>query len=118
MKPHTPFNISPSRYPRFAQMTNSKQCCEYCGERWSALHSACRPNRRPQTQTQSQPRSLCRLFDATGKRLSTVLAVSDGKLVEISPLTSTVFASDVEWKAAYPTGTVVKMDTPKADGKA
>lgn len=87
-------------------MTNSKQHCEYCGERWSALHSACRPNRRPQTQ--SQPRSLRRLFNAAGKRLSTVLVVSDGKLLEISPLTSTVFASDAEWKAAYPTGSDVR----------
>jgi hypothetical protein len=51
-----------------------------------------------------------RLFDAAGKRLSTVRIVSDGKLLEISPLTATVFATDAEWKAAYPTGTVVKSE--------
>ncbi len=82
-------------------MTNSKQYCEYCGERWSYIHTACRPNRRP------HPHLMRRLFDAAGKRLSTVRVVSDGKLLEISPLTATVFASDAEWKAAYPTGTEV-----------
>ena len=86
-------------------MTNSKQHCEYCGERWSALHSACRPNRR--LPSNPQPHPMRRLFDAAGKRLSTVLVVSDGKLLEISPLTSAVFASDAEWKAAYPTGSEV-----------
>jgi hypothetical protein len=48
-----------------------------------------------------------RLFDSAGKRLSTVRVVSDGKLLEISPLTATVFASEAEWKAAYPTGSEV-----------
>lgn len=90
-------------------MTNSKQHCDYCGERWSALHSACRPHRRPQL------RPMRRLFDAAGTRLSTVRVENDRKLFEVSPLTATTFATEAEWRAAYPTGTEVRDDPTTAD---
>ena len=48
------------------------------------------------------------LFDAAGKRLSTVRVENDRKLFEVSPLTATTFASETEWKAAYPTGTEIR----------
>jgi hypothetical protein len=81
-------------------MTNSKQYCDYCGERWNSTHSSCRP---PLTQPKR------RLFDAEGNRLSTVREQSDGRLFEISPLTATTFKTETEWKAAYPAGVRVEL---------
>lgn len=91
-------------------MTNSKQYCDVCGERWSSLHSMCRASERRANDTSIR----YSLFDSAGKRLSTVRLQSDKTLFEISPLTATTFKTEAEWKAAYPTASTVTEVQSKA----
>lgn len=77
-------------------MTNSKQYCDYCGERWSALHNACAPQRPPYLQYKYM-----RLFK-DGKKVSTVRLEENDTLIEIYPERGAVFKTGTEWKEKYP----------------
>lgn len=59
-------------------MTNSKQYCDYCGERYSAAHKDCRSERRPL-------RNYYRMVVENTNRISSVRENEDGTIHEIFP---------------------------------
>lgn len=76
-------------------MTNSKQYCEHCNERWNPTdHKYCRSIYRP-----AQKSTYLRMF-VNGQRISTVRLQSDNTLWEISPL-GTEYKNEEEWRKKY-----------------
>jgi hypothetical protein len=84
------------------KMTNSKQYCNYCGERWSKSHDDCiqKPQRPPSTYF--------RLYEDT-ELVSTVRVQADKTLMEVRPLTFRIFPTKKEWKEEYPNASEIVL---------
>ena len=84
-------------------MTNSKQYCEYCNQRWNPTdHKDCRMMHRP-----TRINTYLRMFVGS-TRISTVRIESDNTLREIAPL-GDFYKNEEEWRKKYEDKGVVEI---------